>query len=42
MANYKRLFMREMDMKGIRYEDRDEFLVKVTYSGDNQIGRAHV
>ena len=35
MANYKRLFMREMDMKGIRYEDRDEFLVKVTYSGDN-------
>lgn len=32
---YKTLFMRKMDAKGIRYEDRDEFVVKITYSGDN-------
>jgi hypothetical protein len=35
MANYKELFKRYMDIEGIKYEDRDEFLVKVTYSGDN-------
>lgn len=35
MANYKRLFMRQMDAKGIKYEDKDEFIVKVTFSGDH-------
>ena len=35
MANYKQLFMRHLNNEGIRYEDRDEFLVKITYSGDN-------
>ena len=35
MANYKSMFMRYMDVNGIKYVDRDEFVVKVTYSGDN-------
>lgn len=35
MASYKELFMRYMDQEGIKYVDRDEFLVKVTYTGDN-------
>ena len=35
MANYKQLFMRYMDAEGIKYVDRDEFVVKVTYTGDN-------
>ena len=35
MANYKRLFLRQMDSKGIKYEDKDDFIVKVTFSGDN-------
>lgn len=35
MADYKRLFLRHMDAKGIKYVDRDEFVVKITYTGDN-------
>ena len=35
MANFKQLFMRYMDAEGIKYVDRDEYVVKVTYSGDN-------
>lgn len=35
MANFKQLFMRYMDAEGIKYVDRDEFVVKVTYTGDN-------
>lgn len=35
MANYKRMFIRHMEMQGVKYVDRDEFVVKVTYSGDN-------
>ena len=35
MASYKELFMRYMDREGIKYVDRDEFVVKVTYTGDN-------
>ena len=35
MANYKRMFMNYMDMEGIKYVDRDEHVVRVTYTGDN-------
>ncbi len=35
MANYKQKFMRYMDSEGIRYTDKSEFRVGVTYSGDN-------
>ncbi len=35
MVDYKRLFLRHMDEIGIKYQDRDEFCVKVVYSGDN-------
>ena len=35
MANYKRMFMNYMDHEGIKYVDRDDFVVKVTYTGDN-------
>ena len=35
MANFKQLFMEHMDKEGIKYVERDEFVVKVTYSGDN-------
>ena len=35
MANYKQLFMNYMDREGIKYVDRDDFVVKITYSGDN-------
>jgi hypothetical protein len=35
MANYKALFLRHLDREGIKYQDRDEFCVKVTYAGDN-------
>lgn len=35
MANYKKLFMKYMDREGIKYVDRDEHVLRVTYSGDN-------
>lgn len=35
MANYKRMFMNYMDREGIKYVDRDDFVVRVTYTGDN-------
>ncbi len=35
MPNYKRLFMEHMDREGVRYVDKDEFVVSVTYNGDN-------
>lgn len=35
MASYKELFMRHMDREGVKYEDRNDFVVKVTYGGDN-------
>ncbi len=35
MANYKDLFMYHLDREGIKYEDRNEHCVKITYSGDN-------
>lgn len=35
MATYKELFMRYMDREGVKYQDRNEFCVKVTYTGDN-------
>ena len=43
MANYKALFLNYLDSKGIKYDDRDDFHVVVTYSGDNIRGmRIHV
>ena len=35
MANYKQLFMEYMDREGIKYVDRDTYVVRVTYTGDN-------
>ena len=35
MASYKQIFMNYLDREGVRYEDRDEFVVKVTYGGKN-------
>lgn len=35
MLQYKRLFLEHMDANGIKYTDRDDNAVKVTYSGDN-------
>lgn len=35
MANYKQLFIKYMEEKGIKYTDRDENHVTVSYSGDN-------
>ncbi len=35
MANYKKLFLNHLDAKGIKYDDRDEFHVVISYSGDN-------
>lgn len=35
MAYYKNIFMRYMDSKGIKYVDKDEFILKITYTGDN-------
>ena len=35
MANYKDLFMYYMDSQNIKYEDKSEFCVKVTYTGSN-------
>lgn len=35
MANYKKLFIDYLESKGIKYTDRDEHLVTVSYSGDN-------
>ena len=34
-ANYKQLFLDYMDSNGIRYSDRDEYCVRVTYEGEN-------
>ncbi|MBE6680289.1 MAG: hypothetical protein E7598_07205 [Ruminococcaceae bacterium] len=35
MANYKNLFMSHMDSEGVKYTDRDTYVVQVTYNGDN-------
>ena len=35
MANYKQLFMNYMDRKGIKYSDVKDYVVRVTYTGDN-------
>lgn len=35
MVDYKKLFMNYMDAKGVKYEDKDTYVVKVTYTGDN-------
>lgn len=35
MANYKKQFMNFLDSKGIKYVDKDEFVVKVSYNGKN-------
>ena len=35
MANFKQLFMTYLDRNGINYIDHSEFVVKVTYTGDN-------
>ncbi len=35
MANYKQLFINYMETNGIKYTDRNEYSVKVSYSGDN-------
>ncbi len=35
MANYKKLFMNYMDANGIKYTDRDNNVVRVSYNGDN-------
>ncbi len=34
MSMYKQLFVQHMDAKGIKYTDRDERSVKVSYAGD--------
>lgn len=33
--SYKSQFLRHMDNEGIRYDDLKEFVVKITYNGDN-------
>ncbi len=35
MANYKKVFMKYMDSKGIKYTETDTYVVRVSYSGDN-------
>ncbi len=35
MVSYKRLFTAYMDTHGIKYEARDEHVVRVVYGGDN-------
>lgn len=35
MANYKQLFLRYLDEKGVKYTDRDEYVVRISYSCDN-------
>ncbi len=35
MAFYKQMYLAYMDEKGIKYTDRDEFVVRVSYAGDN-------
>lgn len=35
MANYKKLFIDHLENMGVKYTDRDEHLVTVSYSGDN-------
>ncbi len=35
MANYKQLFTDYMDSQGVRYDIKDDYLVKVVYGGDN-------
>ncbi len=33
--SYKQAFMSYMDQEGIKYQDKGEFVVSVTYTGDN-------
>ncbi len=35
MANYKQQFMTYMDRQGIKYTDVSDYVVRVSYSGDN-------
>ncbi len=35
MANYKKIFMKHMDSKCVRYTDVDDKVVRVAYNGEN-------
>lgn len=35
MSPYKRAYMQYMDSQGVKYLDKDEHVVRVSYSGDN-------